>query len=60
MPRMFTFTNGRYRYAVNADRVAFVCTDAAEGRTRIYFSGLEDDRIEVDQDFEDVHNRLSS
>lgn len=62
MPKMFTFTRGEVKYAVNPDRVAFVCRTAHDQPvTRIFFSAVESesDYIEVDEDFDEVHNRLA-
>lgn len=51
MTKLLTFHNGDYRYAVNPDRIAFVCL-AENGTRRIFFSGQEEDYIQVDETFE--------
>lgn len=47
MPAFLILEGGGHRYAVNPDRVAFVCV-SPDGKTRIFFSGWEEDYILVD------------
>lgn len=60
MPRMLKFRNGQNQYSVNADRVSFVVRGEHDTKTRIFFSGGDNDFIEVEEDFDEVDLRLSA
>jgi len=52
------FTNGSYSYAVNVDKIAFICM-GTDGKVRVFFSGDEDDCIEVDEKFAPIYDQLT-